>query len=183
MIQLYLPCIFLIMLGWIVFWMSPDNWGDRLTVGITCILTIVLLLGYINGMLPKIRELAWLKHEMHSTGGGTQGFVKIRHSLGYQHSRKPSQEGHFSFFKKNFQKIRSPLKLDVRCINIGATYLKLIWRRINAFFALVDNQGSLQTLLLFTSEELYIVALPKMQRPCLSHPKHFYLWIILLNNM
>ena len=141
MIQLYLPCIFLIMLGWIVFWMSPDNWGDRLTVGITCILTIVLLLGYINGMLPKIRELAWLKHDMHSTGGGMQGFVKIRHSLGYQHSRKPSQEGHFSFFKKKFQKIRSPLKLDVRCINIGATYLKLIWRRINAFLPLLTTKA------------------------------------------
>ena len=55
-------------------------------------------------MLPKIRELAWLKHDMHSTGGGMQGFVKIRHSLGYQHLRKPSQEGHFSFFKKSFKK-------------------------------------------------------------------------------
>ncbi|PFX31232.1 Gamma-aminobutyric acid receptor subunit beta-2 [Stylophora pistillata] len=54
MIQLYLPCIFLVMLSWIVFWMSPDNGGDRLTVGITCILTIVFLLGYINGMLPKV---------------------------------------------------------------------------------------------------------------------------------
>lgn len=54
MIQLYLPCIFLVMLSWIVFWMSPDNGGDRLTVGITCILTIVFLLGYVNGMLPKV---------------------------------------------------------------------------------------------------------------------------------
>lgn len=54
MIQLYLPCIFLVMLSWIVFWMSPDNGGDRLTVGITCILTIVFLLGYVNAMLPKV---------------------------------------------------------------------------------------------------------------------------------
>lgn len=55
MIQLYLPCIFLVMLSWIVFWMSPDNGGDRLTVGITCILTIVFLLGYVNAMLPKVK--------------------------------------------------------------------------------------------------------------------------------
>lgn len=54
MIQLYLPCLFLVMLSWIVFWMSPENGGDRLTVGITCILTIVFLLGYVNGMLPKV---------------------------------------------------------------------------------------------------------------------------------
>ena len=31
---------------------------ERLTVGITCILTIVFLLGYINGILPKVRELS-----------------------------------------------------------------------------------------------------------------------------
>lgn len=48
------------MLSWIVFWMSPDNGGDRLTVGITCILTIVFLLGYVNAMLPKVWALSWL---------------------------------------------------------------------------------------------------------------------------
>ncbi|XP_068672886.1 gamma-aminobutyric acid receptor subunit alpha-6-like [Montipora foliosa] len=53
-IQLYLPCIFLVMLSWIVFWTNPENGGDRLTVGITCILTIVFLLGYANAMLPKV---------------------------------------------------------------------------------------------------------------------------------
>ncbi|XP_068673663.1 gamma-aminobutyric acid receptor subunit alpha-2-like isoform X3 [Montipora foliosa] len=53
-IQLYLPCIFLVMLSWIVFWTNPENGGDRLTVGITCILTIVFLLGYVNAMLPKV---------------------------------------------------------------------------------------------------------------------------------
>ncbi|XP_068716656.1 gamma-aminobutyric acid receptor subunit alpha-6-like [Montipora capricornis] len=53
-IQLYLPCIFLVMLSWIVFWTNPENYGDRLTVGITCILTIVFLLGYVNAMLPKV---------------------------------------------------------------------------------------------------------------------------------
>ncbi|XP_068716657.1 gamma-aminobutyric acid receptor subunit gamma-2-like [Montipora capricornis] len=54
LIQLYLPCIFLVMLSWIVFWTNPENGGDRLTVGITCILTIVFLLGYVNAMLPKV---------------------------------------------------------------------------------------------------------------------------------
>ncbi|XP_048576350.1 gamma-aminobutyric acid receptor subunit beta isoform X2 [Nematostella vectensis] len=53
-IQLYLPCVFLVMLSWVVFWMSPENSADRLTVGITTILTIVFLLGYVNGMLPKV---------------------------------------------------------------------------------------------------------------------------------
>ena len=100
MIQLYLSFIFLVMPSWIVFWMSPDNGDERLTVGITCILTVVLLLGYINGMLPKVRELSWLKHEMHLTDGGMQGFVKIRYGLGYQQSRKLSQEGHLFLKKK-----------------------------------------------------------------------------------
>lgn len=53
-IQVYIPCIFLVMLSWIVFWMRPDDSASRLTVGITTILTIVFLLGYTNGMLPKV---------------------------------------------------------------------------------------------------------------------------------
>ena len=54
-IQVYIPCVFLVMLSWIVFWMRPDDSASRLTVGITTILTIVFLLGYTNGMLPKVR--------------------------------------------------------------------------------------------------------------------------------
>nr|XP_058961356.1 gamma-aminobutyric acid receptor subunit beta-2-like [Pocillopora verrucosa] len=39
--------------SWIVFWMSPDNGDERLTVGITCILTVVFLLpkvSYVKGV-------------------------------------------------------------------------------------------------------------------------------------
>jgi len=53
-IQVYIPCVFLVMLSWIVFWMRPDDSASRLTVGITTILTIVFLLGYTNTMLPKV---------------------------------------------------------------------------------------------------------------------------------
>ena len=56
-IQVYVPCIFLVMLSWIVFWMRPDDSASRLTVGITTILTIVFLLGYTNGMLPKVLRM------------------------------------------------------------------------------------------------------------------------------
>ncbi|KAK3734541.1 hypothetical protein QZH41_010398, partial [Actinostola sp. cb2023] len=53
-IQTYVPCTFLVMLSWIVFWMGTDETGNRLTVGITTILTIMFLLGYTNGSLPKV---------------------------------------------------------------------------------------------------------------------------------
>ncbi|EDO36971.1 predicted protein, partial [Nematostella vectensis] len=53
-IQMYVPCTFLVMLSWIVFWMNPEETGNRLTVGITTILTIVFLLGYTNSTLPKV---------------------------------------------------------------------------------------------------------------------------------
>jgi uncharacterized membrane protein len=53
-IQMYIPCIFLVMLSWIVFWMGTEETGNRLTVGITTILTIVFLLGYTNSSLPKV---------------------------------------------------------------------------------------------------------------------------------
>ena len=34
--------------------MSPDQVGDRLAIGVTLILTMIFLLGYVNGSLPKV---------------------------------------------------------------------------------------------------------------------------------
>ena len=91
MIQLYLSFIFLVMPSWIV-----------LKGSLSASLAFSQLFSYwVNGKLPKVRELSWLKHEMHLTDGGMQGFAKIRYGLGYQQSRKLSQEGHLFLKKKS----------------------------------------------------------------------------------
>ena len=62
LIQVYFPNIFVVVLSWIVFWMDKDDMGNRMTLGITSILTIMFLLGSLNGNLPKVsypKALDW----------------------------------------------------------------------------------------------------------------------------
>ena len=62
LIQVYFPDIFVVMLSWIVFWMEKDDIGNRMALGITTILTIMFLLGSLNGNLPKVsypKALDW----------------------------------------------------------------------------------------------------------------------------
>jgi len=62
LIQVYLPDIFVVALSWIVFWMEKTDMGNRMALGITTILTIMFLLGSINGTMPKVsypKALDW----------------------------------------------------------------------------------------------------------------------------
>lgn len=62
LIQVYFPDIFVVVLSWIVFWMEKDDIGNRMALGITTILTIMFLLGSLNGNLPKVsypKALDW----------------------------------------------------------------------------------------------------------------------------
>lgn len=62
LIQVYFPDIFVVLLSWIVFWMEIDDIGNRMALGITCILTIMFLLGSLNGNLPRVsypKALDW----------------------------------------------------------------------------------------------------------------------------
>eukprot|EP00794_Sanderia_malayensis_P020501 gene20501-22518_t len=53
-IQIYIPLHLVVMLSWLSFWMSPEDVGDRVGLGITCLLTLVFLLTSINESLPKV---------------------------------------------------------------------------------------------------------------------------------
>ena len=62
LIQVYFPDIFVVTLSWIVFWMEKEDMGNRMALGITTILTIMFLLGSLNGNLPKVsypKALDW----------------------------------------------------------------------------------------------------------------------------
>lgn len=62
LLQVFVPDILIVLISWIVFWMSPDNAGDRLTIGITTILTIMFLSGAINASMPPVsyaKALDW----------------------------------------------------------------------------------------------------------------------------
>lgn len=62
LIQVYFPDMFVVMLSWIVFFMEKEDIGNRMALGITTILTIMFLLGSLNGNLPKVsypKALDW----------------------------------------------------------------------------------------------------------------------------
>ncbi|XP_022799766.1 gamma-aminobutyric acid receptor alpha-like isoform X2 [Stylophora pistillata] len=54
LINFYVPCIIMVIMSWIVFWMDRDNIGDRIALGITTVLTIVFLLGSSNSTMPRV---------------------------------------------------------------------------------------------------------------------------------
>ena len=53
-IHYYVPTGILVCLSWITFFMTPVHVGDRLAIGVTLLLTMMFLLGYINGAMPKV---------------------------------------------------------------------------------------------------------------------------------
>ena len=62
LIQVFLPDIFVVALSWIVFWMDKEDMGNRMALGITTILTIMFLLGSLNGTMPRVsypKALDW----------------------------------------------------------------------------------------------------------------------------
>eukprot|EP00112_Aurelia_sp_Birch-Aquarium-sp1_P003036 Seg1341.1 transcript_id=Seg1341.1/GoldUCD/mRNA.D3Y31 product="Gamma-aminobutyric acid receptor subunit beta" protein_id=Seg1341.1/GoldUCD/D3Y31 len=52
--QLFIPCIIVVCLSFVPFWIDPENIGDRLAVGISAVLTVVFLMGSINADLPRV---------------------------------------------------------------------------------------------------------------------------------
>eukprot|EP00794_Sanderia_malayensis_P020505 gene20505-22523_t len=53
-VQIYIPCHLVVMLSWLSLFMSPEDVGDRIGLGITCLLTLVFLMTSINESLPKV---------------------------------------------------------------------------------------------------------------------------------
>lgn len=54
-LQQYMPCSYIVILSWVCFWIQADCVGDRISIGVTLVLTIVLLQGSLNTNMPKVR--------------------------------------------------------------------------------------------------------------------------------
>ncbi|EDO40599.1 predicted protein [Nematostella vectensis] len=54
LINFYVPCVVMVIMSWIVFWMDSSSIGERISLGITTILTIVFLLGSSNSTMPRV---------------------------------------------------------------------------------------------------------------------------------
>lgn len=54
LLQVYIPDVLIVLLSWIAFWLVPDSAGDRLTIGVTTILTVMFLSGAMNASMPPV---------------------------------------------------------------------------------------------------------------------------------
>uniref|UniRef100_UPI00358EF523 glycine receptor subunit alpha-2-like isoform X1 n=2 Tax=Myxine glutinosa TaxID=7769 RepID=UPI00358EF523 len=54
LIQLYIPCILIVILSWVSFWIHHDSAPARVALGITTVLTMTTQSGNIGETLPKV---------------------------------------------------------------------------------------------------------------------------------
>ena len=54
LLQVYLPCILIVMVSWASFWIHEEAVPARAAICVTTILTIITMLGVVNVNMPKV---------------------------------------------------------------------------------------------------------------------------------
>lgn len=54
LIQVYGPCILLVVLSWVSFWLNREATSDRVSLGVTTVLTMTFLGLEARATLPKV---------------------------------------------------------------------------------------------------------------------------------
>ncbi|KAK6034854.1 hypothetical protein COOONC_27643, partial [Cooperia oncophora] len=54
LIQLYIPCIMLVVVSWVSFWLDKDAVPARVSLGVTTLLTMTTQASGINSKLPPV---------------------------------------------------------------------------------------------------------------------------------
>ena len=55
--QMYIPCVCIVALSWVSFWIDPEAIPARVGLSITTVLTISYMLGSVNSNLPRVSYL------------------------------------------------------------------------------------------------------------------------------
>lgn len=54
LIQIYIPCIMLVIVSWVSFWLDPNSIPARVSLGVTTLLTMATQISGINASLPPV---------------------------------------------------------------------------------------------------------------------------------
>ena len=54
LIQIYIPCIMLVIVSWVSFWLDPNAIPARVSLGVTTLLTMATQISGINASLPQV---------------------------------------------------------------------------------------------------------------------------------
>ena len=55
-VQVYLPCALIVVLSWVGFWLNREATSDRVTLGVTAVLTLSAISMDSRSDLPKVLE-------------------------------------------------------------------------------------------------------------------------------
>ena len=55
--QMYIPCICVVILSWVSFWVDETDGSDRVGLGIATVLTISFMQGALNDNVPRVSYL------------------------------------------------------------------------------------------------------------------------------
>ena len=55
--QMYIPCICVVILSWVSFWIDETDGSDRVGLGIATVLTISFMRGSMNDSVPRVSYL------------------------------------------------------------------------------------------------------------------------------
>ncbi|CAH3147529.1 unnamed protein product, partial [Porites lobata] len=87
MFQMYIPCICVVILSWVSFWVDETDGSDRVGLGIATVLTISFMQGALNDNVPRVSYLKSIDYFL--LGSFVFVFMTlIEYVLVLKHSRK-----------------------------------------------------------------------------------------------
>lgn len=88
--QMYIPCICVVILSWVSFWVDETDGSDRVGLGIATVLTISFMQGALNDNVPRVSYLKSIDYFL--LGSFVFVFMTlIEYVLVLKHSRKEKQ--------------------------------------------------------------------------------------------
>ena len=70
--QVYLPCALIVVLSWVGFWLNREATSDRVTLGVTAVLTLSAISMDSRSDLPKVRRCNSLSFQHLDKNSGSE---------------------------------------------------------------------------------------------------------------
>ena len=93
--QMYIPCVCIVALSWVSFWIDPDAIPARVGLSITTVLTICYMLGSVNSKLPRVSYLKAIDYFLLMSFGFIF-FTLVEYVFVLRYSRKMKYVGSFT---------------------------------------------------------------------------------------
>lgn len=131
---MYIPCVCIVALSWVSFWIDPDAIPARVGLSITTVLTICYMLGSVNSKLPRVSYLKAIDYFLLMSFGFIF-FTLVEYVFVLRYSRKmkyvgsftPGQRTHLDLAERG-EWVRKINTLIYCCISVKMVFCyEMIW--------------------------------------------------------